>query len=469
MTTKYTVEELVAGAGGILAQGSASTAFSGVSIDTRTLRQNEVFFAIRGPRLDGHDYVPEAFSRGAIGAVVRTGYEFPGGFPAGRFLVNVGDPHEALKTFAHFTRNRWPGTIVGITGSMGKTTAKEFAFELLNGSLSVYRTPGNYNNLFGLPLALLGLEAGHDIGIFEMGMSAPGEIAEMCRIAAPTVGVLTNVAPVHLAFFDSIKHIAEAKSELAEALPADGTLIHNADDPLVCDIAGRFAGEKISFGLSATADVRADRVEILSLNETRFELFISGERIEACVPFAGAHYVMNALPAVALCGLFGIGIKSAVRSLAKLHPVAMRGRTLTFENGLTVIDDSYNSSPRALMQMIEVLAGTPSFSRRVLVAGEMLELGTHTGRLHAECGVFAAERGIDMLIGIQGAAKEMVRSAAATGMPSSQALFFPDSESAAEFITDNLQPGDLVLVKGSRGVRVDLVVEALRRSFNCLN
>jgi UDP-N-acetylmuramoyl-tripeptide--D-alanyl-D-alanine ligase len=469
MTAKYTVEELIAGTGGILAKGSGSTAFSGISIDTRTLREGEMFFAIRGPHRDGHDYIPDVCSKGAIGAVVETGYEYPGDFPDGLVLLKVNDTHRALKSFAHFVRRRWTGKLVGITGSMGKTTTKEFAFELVGSERSVYRTPGNYNNLFGLPLALSELDADHEVGIIEMGMSAPGEIAEMCRIAVPTIGIITNVAPVHIAFFDSLELIAEAKGELARALPPDGTLIYNVDDPLVRNIAARFTGEKISFGRTEPADVHAGRIEILGLYKTRFELNAGGRKIEALIPFAGAHYVMNVLPAVALCGVLSIELSRVVESLAGLRPVARRGRTLTFENGFTVIDDSYNSSPRALMQMIEVLVSIPSFSRRVLIAGEMLELGKHSTRLHAECGIFAAAHGVELLLGVQGDAGEIVRSAVNAGMPESQAHFFHDSESASDFIADSLRPGDLVLVKGSRGAHVEKVVDSIIHRFNCLN
>ncbi|MBP1625219.1 MAG: UDP-N-acetylmuramoyl-tripeptide--D-alanyl-D-alanine ligase [Acidobacteria bacterium] len=450
-------------------KGSRGAVFSGVSIDTRTLRDGALFFAIRGPNQDGHHFVSEALSRGALGVVVERGFEYPGEFPAGRVLLKVDHTHEALKYLAMSVRRRWPGTLVAITGSMGKTTTKEFAAQVLQSGFKVYRTPGNYNNLFGLPLALFGLNLDHVFGIFEMGMSAPGEIAAMCRIADPAIGIITNVAPVHLAFFDSLEKIARAKEELAQALPASGTLIYNADDPLVRGIAGRFAGRKISFGCSESADVRADKIEIVGLNKTRFQLSCGGITKRAVIPFAGAHSVMNALPAVALGSLYNIAPLEIVERVAKLQAAAMRGQILRFKEGFSVIDDSYNSNPWALMQMIEVLAGVPSFTRRILVAGEMLELGSASDRLHFECGTFAAGRRLDMVLGIQGSAREIVRAARESGMPESHASFFPDTGAASRFLESALHSGDLVLVKGSRSVHTEKIVESLRSHFDALS
>jgi murE/murF fusion protein len=449
--------------GGTLVRGTGDTIFPGVSIDTRSLRSGDVFFAIRGPNQDGHRFIPNALDKGAAGVVVERTYACPADFPAD--LITVDDTHQALKDLAASARKDWHGTLVAVAGSMGKTTTRMFAAQVLQSKYSVYETPGNYNNLFGLPLALFGLNAGIDIGIFELGMSAPGEIAEMCRIAAPEIGILTNVAPVHLEFFNSVEEIAKAKGELAEALPSNGTLIFNADDRLVCHIASGFPGRKISFGFSKPADIRANNVTIAGAEETRFELCCDGVALPAILPFAGSHYVMNALPAVALARHFGISPDQIVESLARLQQGSMRGRILRFTEGFTVLDDSYNSNPRALMQMTDVLAGMPSFSRRVLVAGEMLELGKESDSLHFECGAYAATRKIDMVIGIRGAAKEIVRAARESGMQDSHARFFPDSEAAASFLNRELRRGDLVLVKGSRGVHTEKVVESLRASF----
>jgi UDP-N-acetylmuramoyl-tripeptide--D-alanyl-D-alanine ligase len=463
--SRLTAAEIESGTRGAIVHGSRDMLFSRVSIDSRSLQANDIFFAIRGPNQDGHRFIPDALSKGALGAVAAQDYQYPGDFPRSRVLITVQNTHEALKDLALSVRRRWPGTLVAITGSMGKTTTKEFTAHILKSEFRMHHTPGNYNNLFGLPLALLGLDSDQDLGIFEMGMSMPGEIAEMCRIAAPTIGIITNVAPVHLQFFNSIEDIARAKGELAEALPPDGTLVYGADDPLVCGIAGRFEGRKISFGFSPSADVCADHIEIAGPEETRFRISYNGASQRTAIPLAGAHYVMNILPAVALGSRFGIPLSRMTETFGTLRQASMRGQMLRFREGFAVIDDSYNSNPRALMKMIELLSGMPGFQRRILVAGEMLELGSSADPFHYECGAFAAARRVDRVIGVQGAAREIVRGAIESGIPAASAHFCPHAEAAADLIEKELHRGDLVLVKGSRGVHLERIVQRLRNRF----
>ena len=443
---------------GTLTRGARGVAFSGVSIDSRTVAPGEIFFAIRGPRMDGHKFIADAFSCGGSGAVVADDYIPFEELPEGFVLIRVKDTHEALKALARSARLAWNGKPAAVTGSVGKTTVREFAYQLIKTRFNAYQTPGNYNNLFGLPLAILGLNPEHEVGIFEMGMSAAGEIAEMCSIALPETGILTNVAPAHLEFFRSLEEIAEAKGELVEGLSPDGTLIYNANDPLVCKLSDRFNGKKISFGLSNNADVRADDIEILDLDATRFRLSCGGVTLDAALPFAGAHYVLNALPGVAMAHDLGMAPEEIVPELKKLQQAEKRGRVLRFREGFAVIDDSYNSSPRALQSMIEVLAAAPGFSRRILFAGEMLELGPSAPKLHFECGELAAKRGIDIVVGVGGNAVEIVRAAEKAGTGKTIARFFETSEEAAEFAAKNMRSGDIALVKGSRAVRMETVV-----------
>jgi len=456
------------GTGGVLVKGSKEKVFSRVSIDTRTVRAGDVFFAIRGPNQDGHRFIAEALSKGAAGIVAERNYEHPDEFPADRVLIKVDDTHDALKKLARWMRNRWHGILVAVTGSMGKTTTREFACNIMRSKFSVYRTPGNYNNLFGLPLALFGLGSEYDLGIFEMGMSAPGEIEEMCRIATPSVGIITNVAPVHLQFFSSLEQIARAKGELAAALPPDGTLIYNADDPLVNNIAADFPGRKVSFGFSDSADVRADNVKILSLDETTFRISWRGISSDAKIALAGVHYVMNALAGAALGASFGITLPRIVQSIGMLENASMRGQVIRFAQGFVVIDDSYNSNPNALVQMIDVLSKVPLFKRRIVIAGEMLELGSSSGAFHYECGRIAAARGVDVLVGIQGASSEIVRGFDESGGSGAKGYFFPAAEDALDLIRSEVREGDLVLVKGSRGVRLEKVISDLGRQYEVL-
>jgi UDP-N-acetylmuramoyl-tripeptide--D-alanyl-D-alanine ligase len=456
-----TAAQLETATGGKLISGSRAASLSGISIDSRTLQPGDLFFAIRGERHDGHDHIAGALQKGAGGIVVDLRYEPLESFPEDKLLLRVQDTHEALKNLAADVRRRWRGSLVAITGSMGKTTTKEFMAQVLQTEFSVYRSPANYNNLFGLPLALFGLSPEDHIGIFEMGMSSPGEIEEMCRIARPDAGVITNVAPVHLQFFDSVEAIAQAKAELAEGLSSGGTLIYNADDPLVRKIAGVYHGDKISFGTSPEADVRADGIEIAGLMETRFRLVCEGFSSRAILPLCGAHYVMDALPAVALARRYTIDFGQILEALRHLRQAHMRGRVLRFREGFTVIDDSYNSNPQALSRMIETLAAIPGYSRRILVAGEMLELGKEADALHYQCGMRAAESGIDVLVGVQGAAREITRGALGAGAPPSRIHFFTEANPAIDFVYRMVQAGDLLLIKGSRGVRLERMVHAL--------
>ncbi len=451
--------------GGLLISGSRTAMVSGVSIDSRSVRIGELFFAIRGPHHDGHRFVMAALSKGAAGAVVEQDFEVPPDFPAGKLLVRVDNTHQALKDLAMDVRRLWRGTLIGVTGSMGKTTTKEFAAQVLQTEYSVYRSPGNYNNLFGLPLALFGLSPDDHLGIFEMGMSAPGEIAEMCRIARPSIGVITNVAPVHLEHFASIEEIARAKGELAEGLQSDGLLVYNTDDPLVREIARRFSGRKVSVGLAEGADVHAGGIEIAGLQETRFRLSAAGRTCRASIPMAGGHYVVNALPAVALGVHYRIDLEQIVESLRHLRQTHMRGQIVQFKEGFTVIDDSYNSNPQALTRMIATVAAIPKFARRILVAGEMLELGPESPALHYACGADAARAGIEVVVGVQGQAREITRGAVEAGASANAVHFFTEVNPAIDYVSRQVQAGDLVLVKGSRGVHLEKMVQSLRSNF----
>jgi UDP-N-acetylmuramoyl-tripeptide--D-alanyl-D-alanine ligase len=469
IVSQFSAMEIADCSRGRLAEGPASLTFPGVSINTRTLRSGDLFFAIRGARLDGHRFISDALDGGAAGIVAESNYLHPGVFPDDKVLIRVPDTHQALKDLAAAVRRRWQGTAIGLTGSMGKTTTKEFTAQVLCQACSVYRSPGNYNNLYGLPLAIFGLRPGDSVAIFEMGMSEPGEIAAMCRIALPSIGIITSVAPVHLEFFDSVQAIADAKAELAEALPADGILVYNRDAALVRSIAARFRGRKISYGFEDGADVRADQIEIIGAEETRFRLRYEGCDAVATIPLAGAHFVMNALPAIALGRHYGLDHERIVETLRNLQAASMRGGILHFSEGFTVINDSYNSNPEALEAMIDVLSRMPGFKRRILVAGEMLELGTASKSLHRACGVFAARAQLDGIIGVRGNAQEIVFGALESGMSAARARFFQDVSEASDLLRNEIRKGDLLLVKGSRGVHMETIIEKLRSIFDCRN
>jgi UDP-N-acetylmuramoyl-tripeptide--D-alanyl-D-alanine ligase len=442
----------------------------GYSIDSRTIRLGEVFFAIRGERFDGHEFVLGALGGGALAAVVERGaYErFAEHFRVR--LLPVDDPIAALQTLATIVRRRWGRKVVGVTGSAGKTTTKEMIAAVLGARYRVLKTEGNLNNHFGLPLTLLRLTPAHDVAVVEMGMNHAGEITGLARIAAPQVGVVTNVNPVHLEFFSSLDEIAAAKRELIQSLPANGVAVLNADDPRVRRFGEGFAGSTVFFGRTAgAADLPHDfalsvgDVELLGGEGSRFEAGCSGcepaDRAPIRLPLLGEHNVLNAAAALATGLVFGVNLKSGAAALARMAPTGSRGRVQRLGE-ITLIDDSYNSNPRAFEHMLGVLASMPG-RRHIVVAGEMLELGDDGPRLHREAGAAIAASGADVLLAVRGNAREIVAGALAAGFRGS-AEFFATSEEAGSRLAALLQPGDVVLVKGSRGVALERALAAVR-------
>ena len=436
---------------------------AGVSIDSRTIRAGELFIAIHGPSHDGHDHVASALERGAIAVVVAEAQISRYAGPVVGRCIAVADTFEALKQLARAVRESWGGKIAGITGSVGKTTTKEILAALLGSKLRVLKSEGNFNNEYGLPLTLFRLEETHQAAVLEMGMSRRGELARLAAIARPDVGVVTRVSPAHLEFFASVDEIALAKRELIEGLNGRGsTAVLNADDPRVAAFGAFAPGRVLTYGIEKPAFFMAQEIEDRGALGTAFD-YVSPEgriRLELNVP--GRHAVANALAALAAASVWGIGAAEAQSVLLSLRAPAMRGELLRFSNGAALINDSYNSSPAALQAMTELLAATPNFRRRVLAAGEMRELGTSSAELHREAGQFAAKTGkIDWIIGVAGNAAEIVEGAVSAGLPRGRAKFFATPREAAEFLAVFIESGDLLLVKGSRGVKMEQIVESL--------
>ncbi|MGA2356592.1 MAG: UDP-N-acetylmuramoyl-tripeptide--D-alanyl-D-alanine ligase [Terriglobales bacterium] len=438
----------------------------GYSIDSRTVQTGEVFFAVKGERLDGHDFVEQALARGAIAAVVQKDHLARYSKPAG--LLAVGDTLIALQTLATAVRKIWGKTAIGVTGSMGKTTTKEAMAHLLATKYRVHRTRGNFNNHFGLPLGLLTLEPEYDLAVVEMGMSHAGEIAALARIAQPNQAVITNVAPVHLESFDSLAGIARAKYELIEALPHGGTAVLNADDQYVCQFGRDFKGKVVMFGMSGKgcvpADVRAANVEVVGPEGTRFDLLIDGLRQTVQSPLLGRHNVYNVLAAAAIALEHSITPSEIAAALPSLQPADKRGQVVQVGN-IAVLYDCYNSSPKALMAAVDTLAAMPA-ARRIVVAGEMLELGATGEELHRECGRYIAERKIDFLLGVRGLAKVIVEAARDSAM---NAEFVATPEEAGEWLARETREGDVVLLKASRGVKLEKALETWKQKIGVAN
>ncbi len=436
---------------------------AGVSIDSRTVRAGELFIAIHGPRHDGHDHVAGALECGGLAAMVAESQLGRYGDAVRSKCVAVADTFVALKQLARAVREAWGGKIAGVTGSVGKTTTKEILAALLGTRFRVLKSEGNFNNEYGLPLTLFRLDETHQAAVLEMGMSRSGELSRLAEIARPDVGVVTRVAPAHLEFFASVEEIALAKRELIEGLNGrESVAVLNADDPLVAGFASHAPGRVLTYGIAHAADFRAEAIEDRGALGSSFVLLQGANRLRLELALAGRHVISNALAALAAASVWGICAAEAQDILRNLRAPAMRGELLRFANGAALINDSYNSSPAALHAMISVLAATPDYRRRILAAGEMRELGRSSAQLHREAGAFAAKTGkIDWVIGVAGDGSQIVEGAVASGMPGARTKFFASSEEAAKFLSDFVVPGDLLLVKGSRGVKMERIVEAL--------
>jgi UDP-N-acetylmuramoyl-tripeptide--D-alanyl-D-alanine ligase len=422
------------------------------SIDSRTIQSGDVFFAVKGERFDGHDFVEQSMSKGAIAAIVRKDQLARYPFRSG--LLAVDDTLAALQTLATAVRKLWGKIGIGITGSMGKTTTKEAMAHLLSVRHRVHRSRGNFNNHFGLPLGLLTLEPEYDLAVIEMGMSHAGEIAALARIALPNEGVVTSVGPVHLEFFDSVAGIARAKYELIEALPHGSTAVLNGDDEYISQFGRDFKGKVILFGLKAAADVRAENIEVLGPEGTRFDLVTQAIRQSVRSPLLGKYNVYNVLAAAAVALEHGITPSEIAGVLPSLQPADKRGQVVQLGN-ITVLNDCYNSSPKALMAAVDTLAAMPA-RRRIVVAGEMLELGPTGEQLHRECGRYIASKKLDFLLGVRGLAKPMVEAAREAGVA---AEFMATPEEAGDWLAREARDGDFVLLKASRGVKLEKALE----------
>ena len=422
------------------------------SIDSRTIAPGALFFAVKGERLDGHDFVSSALENGAVAAVVRQDqwHRFRG-HPR---LLAVDDTLVALQTLAAAVRKLWGKSLIGVTGSAGKTTTKEAIAHVLASQFRVLKSEGNFNNHFGLPLMLLKLEPEHDLAVIEMGMSHAGEIRALAKIAQPDIGVVTNVAPVHLEFFDSLAGIARAKYELIESLPSSGTAILNADDEYVSHFGRDFKGRVIQYGTSIGADVCAGNIHSQGAQGSEFDIVVAGSREHARLPLVGDHNVLNALAAVSASIACGMKLRPAVAALATLQPADSRGEVLQLGN-ITVINDCYNSNPKALEAMVDALSGMKA-ARRIVVAGEMLELGPAGEELHRESGRHIGEKKIDVLLGVRGFAQELVQGAQQSG---TRAEFVATPEEAGEWLARETRDGDVVLLKASRGVKLEKALD----------
>ena len=460
--------EIAAATGGRVMSGNPAQRVERWSIDTRSLQPGDLFVAIRGDRFDGHAFVAAALAAGAAGAVVTAAPVLPEAGKGGPapLLIEVADTTRALQDGGREMRRRAGAKVVAITGSAGKTTTKELAAAFLAAKYSVFRNKGNLNNHIGLPLSLLELRTRPDVAVVELGMNHAGEIRTLIGIAEPDVRVWTNVGDAHLGFFASADAIADAKGEILDQARPGDLLIANADDERIAARIRDFAGRTVTFGLSAAAQVRGSDVEHLGLDGMAATVTTPRGEMRMRTPLLGTGNLLNLLAAAAVAIELGVPLPAIADRAASMAPAPHRGELLRLPGGITLIDDSYNSSPAALKRSLETVHAATGSARKIAVLGEMLELGAHAERLHQECGRAAADAGLSLLIAVGGdGAQWLADSARRAGMAESAVLFVPTSNEASEIALRKVRPGDLILVKGSRGIRTDLVVDRLKAEF----
>jgi UDP-N-acetylmuramoyl-tripeptide--D-alanyl-D-alanine ligase len=454
------LDEIAARTAGRIMQGNPSSLFQAFNIDSRLSQRGELFFAVVAKR-DGHEFIPDAAGKGASGAVISRDIQ---PVDQGFSLVRVSDTVAALQALARSVLDEFRPRVVGITGSIGKTTTKEFTAGLLSQRFRVLKSEGNFNNRLGLALSLLKFRPGQEMAVLEMGTSGPGEILALTRTAPPDVAVITNINPVHLEFFHTMEAIAQAKKEILDGAKADGTAVLNGDDDLVMEIGRGWKGRQVTFGFSGGCDVQAAAVRKLGAAGMVFKLRLEERTEEVRFPFFYEDFLSNLLAAVGASHALSLPFDDIIEGIPRLSQFPGRGRLISLGHGRRLIDDSYNSSPKALEAALEGLASFPA-KRRIAVLGDMLELGPEEISFHRRAGKHVIDHGWDVLIAIGTLARHIAEGALAAGFPEARVHTFATSEEAASRISALVEEGDLILVKGSRGIKTERLVERLEDDF----
>jgi len=459
----FTVAEVLEATGGKLLQGEKGVLFQGVSTDSRTVRQGELFIALKGVRFDGHLYALEALGKEAGGILIeeKSERDFRWNGDRSKTVITVRDTLQALGELARSRRRRYGPTVVGITGSNGKTTTKEMIATCLQTTFRVLKTAGNLNNLIGLPLTLLSLTEKERVAVLEMGMNVPGEIQRLTEIAEPDVGLITNIQEVHLEGMGSLEKVATEKGELFRKMRRDGAIVVNRDDARVVMLASEFPGQKMTYGIEGPADLMAENIR-LHPKGTSFTLVSEDERSEMTLPVFGKQFVADALAALAVSTLFGVDEKGAREALEQFKPYSMRMEVSALLGGSILINDSYNANPKSMELALETLAELKGDGRAIAVVGDMLELGAFSEEAHLRLGRKIGELSIDFLIALGPYGSKVVESAIQQGLNRGRARTVQTHSEALAVLNQILRPGDWVLVKGSRGMAMEKIAENLK-------
>jgi UDP-N-acetylmuramoyl-tripeptide--D-alanyl-D-alanine ligase len=442
--------------GSLLDAGVANRRFTGASIDSRSIKDGELFIALRGERADGHEYVAQAFANGAAGALVESRFEAPSEGFGSKAVVVVKRSHAAMLELARSYRTSCATKIVGITGSNGKTTTKEFANALMKAvEERSYKSPGNFNNLFGAPLALMAMPSDTKYAAIEMGISTKGEMKELAAVVQPDVFVVTNVGPSHLEFLGTTKEVARAKLEAVGEMPTDAPVVVNADDAILMEQAGRLGRSLATFGIDADADTGADKIEAW-----KFGSVVTIDGAEFNLPLPGRHQVYNLLAAYAACKAAGLGFSSLDTSKIRFDSAPMRGEIMK-RNGISIVADCYNANPESVKAGLESFAAFAQGSRSIVILGDMLELGEQAERYHRKMGRQAASYDFDRIVAVGSFSKTVVEEATRHGFAFENTYCFATANECGDAINQIIKPGDVLFVKGSRGVALEKIIDQL--------
>jgi UDP-N-acetylmuramoyl-tripeptide--D-alanyl-D-alanine ligase len=458
MEWMFTTKELVTATGGKLQGKGLAAGVTGVSIDSREIKKGECFVALRGAHFDGKDFISEAVSKGA-GAVITSNH-----FEQAESVtcISVGDAITALGDIASHWRKKFSAPAVAITGSNGKSTTKQMVTAALGSLGPVLKTEGNFNNLIGLPLTVLRWTAKDKVAVLEMGMSEPGEIARLTQIARPQIGLITNVSPAHLELLQNIENVAKAKGELFDNMKDDGTVIVNLEDPWVKKIAEGYKGRVYTFGMQNDADVRFGRMESKGLESVDMILYVEGEEHQVHLPVPGTHNVMNAMAAISIARVLNVPASKAIEGLEKFEPMSMRMERLQLSNGVQLINDCYNANPISVKEALRTVSGAKRAGRLIVVLGDMLGLGKNAPQCHREVGAAAAQYKVDKLFVFGEHSADIVGGASQEGMNSENIDSYADIDKLKKDVFDFVSAGDVILIKGSRGVQMERVTDYLK-------
>lgn len=462
------LQEVLSATGGKLLQGEREAFFEGVSTDSRTINEGELYIALKGARFDGHHYALEALDKKAGGVVVeedKVGDIRWNGYRT-KAVVLVRDTLRALGDLARERRRRFRTPVVALTGSNGKTTTKELISACLETFLPILKNRGNWNNLVGLPLTLLKLTGKEKVVILEMGMNMPGEIRRLTEIAEPDVGLITNIEKVHLEGLGNLERLKGEKGELFRGMRRDGTILVNRDDRRVADLATTFAGRKITYGVEGPAEVMAKEIRLKEAEGTSFTLVLGHEETEITLPLLGRHFVPDALAAIAVATLFGMEVKKAKEVMERFQPAPMRMEVSSLEGKRTLINDAYNANPRSMEMALETLVEAKGRGRAIAVLGDMLELGDFTEEAHLELGRKLGELSIDLLLALGEWAPIVVQSAIRHGLKPERARVVESHQEAISLLRQGVREGDWILVKGSRRMAMEKIVYGLKGERN---